>query len=750
MALLSLANLLTIFLLAGILLLMGYYFSLLRPRKGTLDWVPLQDRAPLTFQVRRHRMERRDALPVLLITAAYACTAFFSLGDAVAPDYRQAPDFIDGQSYTLQVQGDAFYAKKIWYYPLLGTGGYDLSISSDGVHWSTLWYTTQEGSDTKHYYWANAEGYTPKQALTQTYKQLLKWTEVVPDNPQYVQYIRISGRGERDILQLGKLVFLGEDDKPVVFSLAPGAPQELVYLLTVDEAVPQSISWRNSAYFDEIYHPRTALEFIQGVRVYEWTHPPLGKTIISLGIRLFGMTPFGWRFMGTLFGVGMVPLLYLFLKNIFGKRRVAVCGTILFATEFMHLTQTRIATIDTYGFFFVLLSYYFFYRWLTAPATPDRKGRTHEGWLSLAASGVLWGVGCACKWTVIYAGVGLAVLYLIHMVQRVRAWDRGEGAPKLWPWLTKTLGLSVACFLLLPFVLYTLSYLPMARIAGVTDYSLGRSLAGLAENFPVLLRNLLGKADPGVFRKDSLTGVMLENQWSMLHYHEGVHSTHTFCSRWYQWLLDLRPILYYSKDFSGMTQRFSAFNNPVTSWLGLLALLTCAARCARRVWAKLVILWGGGFFCAGMCWLVGRVENGDFDPALPAGQLTQRLVVLGLGLAVYLGVSALIAFQMEGRRSGLDVFIAVGFAAQFLPWVLINRTTFAYHYFPSTLFLNLAICRVFDELMDSPRAKWKGPVYAMTAASAGLYALFYPALIGLTVPSGYTLNVLKFLPGWPM
>ena len=42
--------------------------------------------------------------------------------------------------------------------------------------------------------------------------------------------------------------------------------------------------------------------------VYETTHPPLGKDLIMVGIALFGMTAFGWRFAGTLFGVLLVPL----------------------------------------------------------------------------------------------------------------------------------------------------------------------------------------------------------------------------------------------------------------------------------------------------------------------------------------------------------------------------------------------------------------------------------------------------------
>jgi predicted membrane-bound mannosyltransferase len=79
-------------------------------------------------------------------------------------------------------------------------------------------------------------------------------------------------------------------------------------------------------------HARTAYEHIRGIYPYEITHPPLGKLILGLGIRLFGMTPFGWRFMGTLFGVLMLPILYCFLKNLFGKTAVSVCGTLLFAS----------------------------------------------------------------------------------------------------------------------------------------------------------------------------------------------------------------------------------------------------------------------------------------------------------------------------------------------------------------------------------------------------------------------------------
>ena len=68
-------------------------------------------------------------------------------------------------------------------------------------------------------------------------------------------------------------------------------------------AVPDTISQLNSMYFDEIYHGRTGYEQLHKMPVYETTHPPLGKDLIMVGIALFGMTAFGWRFAGTLFGV---------------------------------------------------------------------------------------------------------------------------------------------------------------------------------------------------------------------------------------------------------------------------------------------------------------------------------------------------------------------------------------------------------------------------------------------------------------
>ena len=163
--------------------------------------------------------------------------------------------------------------------------------------------------------------------------------------------------------------------------------------------------------FDEIYHARTAYEHIHNMSVYEWTHPPLGKLIITLGILIFGMNPFGWRIMGTLFGIAMVPILYVFAKRMLRRTDYALLAAGLWAFDCMHFTQTRIATIDVYGVFFILLMFLFMYEYIRRPylTTPLK-----EKFRYLALSGLSFGLGVASNRIGCDAGAGLAVLFFGH------------------------------------------------------------------------------------------------------------------------------------------------------------------------------------------------------------------------------------------------------------------------------------------------------------------------------------------------
>lgn len=602
-------NLITYFFpLLTLLLLLVFFLSL--PHPGTCLLPGAENRHA---QSRSRKLTRKDALPILLITVLYACTAFFRLGSMKDPQ-SFAP--MAGQEAVLQLPEGAI-PSRIVLYPGVGMGGYDISYSEDGVEYSSV------------------------ASFTQDHIAVLKWTALSPESPLRPRFLRIAATyGDP---WLGEVLLLDEASRPIPFT------SSISQLCDEQETLPEAFGFQSSSYFDEIYHARTAWEHIHSLWPYEITHPPLGKEILGLGIRLFGMTPFGWRFSGTFFGTLMLPLLYVFLKKLFGGRMIPSLGTILFAADFMHYVQTRIATIDTYSVFFILLMYLFLYLWLS-----------EDKLWALALCGVSFGLGAAAKWTSIYAGAGLAVLWAAHWILRFvrerREGSEAEGNPSapLFPAFLKNVLFCLVFFIAVPLLIYYCSYLPYGKAQGA-----------------------------GLFTRDYLN-IVLHNQVYMFTYHSKsvLGATHPYSSTWYQWLIDYRPILYVLEyPTPGLRTSIAAFLNPVLCWGGLLSLP--------------ILFWTAAV-----------------------------------------------------RRDKLAAFILVGYLSQLLPWVPVARLTFAYHYFPSSLFLVLSLAYVFALLREN-RSNWRVSALSLTAGAVVLFVLFFPVLNGLPVKAELASALLKWLPSWP-
>ena len=617
----------TLLLIALLVALFVRYYREMAPRMGTLEWIKDYEKPKFSLDGVRHPMDQRDVLPLVILLVVYAVVAFWNLGSTEAP--QSFYTFAEDNDVVELDLGEKQTITSIMYYSGLYPGDYDVFYSANGSNWMLLNGTAETD-----------DGYEAEAAMPQSYADLFKWQYARMDRERIVaRYIRIAARELP--MELGELAFYDENGELIDMSGVDSV------LLDEQSTVPEAPSWYNSMYFDEIYHGRTAYEHIHTVYPYEITHPPLGKLLIALGVEIFGMTPFGWRFMGTFIGVLMLLPLYMLLKSMFGRTRVACCGTALFAFEFMHYTQTRIATIDSYGVFFILLSFYFMWQWIAAPYNMGLK----KTWWDLAASGVSFGLGCACKWTVVYGGMGLALLWLLRVVMKYR--EKGLAAYGME--LLGTLGVSVAFFVAVPAIIYCLSYIPYG-------YAVGMEMPGM------------------LFRGDYYR-LVWDNQVYMLTYHSGVSQAHPYSSRWYQWVLDQRPILYYLNYSGEMKSAFGAFNSPLISWGGLAALI-----------AMIPAFWK--------------------------------------------------------RRRPAAVLIWVGYICQLLPWVIITRTTFAYHYFGCSLFLVLAICYVLDELI-ARNVRNSVVAYSFTGLQVALFALFYPVLSGMEASIQYCLNFLKWFPLWP-
>lgn len=459
-----------------------------------------------------------DRLLVLGLTLCYALAAFVNLGISTAP--QTFTRFTERGQYALVELSQPTDIGGVMYYSGLYSGDYRLQFSADGENW------------------------VDQSAMEQSHADLFKWQYAeLGEGTKGVKFIRIIAGSK---LWLGEVaVFDAAGERLTAEDMS--YPEGCAALFDEQDTVPQAPSYLNSSYFDEIYHARTAYENVVGEYPYEISHPPLGKLIISIGVRLFGMTPFGWRSMGALFGVLMLPLMYALTKRMFGGRAVPGCVTGLMAADFMHFAQTRIATIDTYAVFFIILMYLFMYRYLTA----DRKGARCVWLLPLALSGLCFGLGAASKWTCLYAGAGLGVLWLIDRIERGIAMRKADRWSDYVQETAENVAWCLLFFVAVPCVVYYLSYFPYGEAKGMSG--------------------------PGMFFQKEYLQLVIDNQKYMFSYHSGVDATHPYSSRWWQWILNARPILYYLNYFDGGTKSsIGAFVNPMLCWGGLAAMLSMA------------------------------------------------------------------------------------------------------------------------------------------------------------------------------
>ena len=587
---------------------------------------PLLDRSAVDS-----RFYRRDWAALLLMTLAYACFAFSHLGDTQTALTSWTPQ--QGESVVLEADGEC---ATLTYLP---------SIAPDSAH-----YAARVGVNIQVETSQDGETWTDCGTLTDG--SVFAWKQYQLSTPG--RYVRLTALDGSVTLNEASLFYTGTRVQATVLSRDPAAQA----LVDEQQVVPAYTTYENSTYFDEIYHARTAYEHILGLEPYENTHPTLGKLIISLGIRIFGMNPFGWRFMGALFGVLMLPVLYHLLKQLFGRTRLCTVGTLLFAFDFMHFTQTRIATIDTYAVFFLLLMY-------DAMLVFLRRDLLRDSWKKLLppllACGVFTGLGIAAKWTAAYGALGLAALFFGKLL--FTYWDARRRGEETVPLLMKCGKLCAWCclfFLALPFGIYFGAFLPITTLS---------------------------------HNAGNLWGAFWNYQATMFRYHSTLEATHSFASPWYEWPLDIRPIWYFAGDTQEGYSTISAFGNPLLWWAGIPAL--GAAAC---LWWKERFRWAG--------------------------------------------------------------LVLAGFLSVYLPWVLVPRLTFIYHYFTAVPFLVVALCGVFSLLYRrggfSRQLTFPGGIQcsgatlllaAFTAACLLLFAVYFPVLSGSPTTRDYA-NALELFETW--
>ena len=431
-------------------------------------------------------------------------------------------------------------------------------------------------------------------------------------------------------------------------------------------------SWWNSTYFDEIYHARTGYEFTKGTVPYETSHPPFGKILISWCITVFGMTPFGWRFAGALAGILMLPGIYLLAKQLTGKTWTASLACGLMSLDCMHLTQTQIATIDSFPVLFIIFAYFFMLRFMK---TDLRSETIRTALIPLAFSGFFMGLSIASKWIGIYAGIGLAILYFWHCIRQIgleRKGKRENASASAVLCGNKTEDHSGECGMFRKFVI--LSCWCILFFVAV----------------PVLSAYLRE-----VWRA----------QESMLNYHStpGLGMDHPFYSPWWQWPIIGKPMFYATEQYiaknASLHHSIFSFGNPAVWWGALGALAIC-----MYLWLR-----GKRYITPENDWR-WHVQSHTWE----------------------------IRYE----------FVFISFLAQYLPWVLVPRGTYIYHYFASVPFLILMIslCFTSDHPVFCKVLRMTGIVFLASALI--LFVILLPYASGIAVPADWLDIGKKILHIW--
>jgi predicted membrane-bound dolichyl-phosphate-mannose-protein mannosyltransferase len=318
-------------------------------------------------------------------------------------------------------------------------------------------------------------------------------------------------------------------------------------------------------------------------------HPPLGKLLIALGMRVFGDGALGWRILPLIFGCLAILAMFWVVRAAGGGAWLALGAAGLMAADNLSLVHGRIATLDVFVVVFMLAGAALYLR--------DRP----------VLAGALLGLGGCVKLVAPYALIALALLEAGRVLLRTRGTDlslRRRAVERLAPLATCA---AVAMLVYLG-VLYGLDHFwsayhnPLVHTRAMFDYAA------------------------------KLTSP---------------HGPEGIASYPWQWLLNQEPINYYTVNTNVLSDGKVTATHPVVAFQGLmnpaiilltLPALFLAVHTARRDRDDLSLLAVAWFLGTFIPFVVAAAPLGSFGNRI--SYLYYMVIVLP---AVYLAVARLLS-----------------------------------------------------------------------------------------------------------
>jgi dolichyl-phosphate-mannose-protein mannosyltransferase len=343
--------------------------------------------------------------------------------------------------------------------------------------------------------------------------------------------------------------------------------------------------------FDEFFYAREACfsvyRSVQTCGIGEGAvspHPPLGKWLISLGIRALGYDPLGWRIAALGAGVLTVSLLYLLARRLLGSRVGATMAAGLLAIDPLHLVHSRVAMLDVFVTLFVVAGFLFLVidrdpSEVIGRASPARRGIFARPWL--VAAGAAMGAAAATKWVGFLALLGVAALSMLWAASRQ---DRRTVPKRIGAAAREEGWQLVVAMVIAPIVVYVVCF--AGRIEG--------SLLSLPWSRGSWVRDFVGV------------------QKAMLQFHLGIQDVSPYTSPAWSWPLIRRPVVYFQEATGGRYREILAMGSPVVWWASLPAIAYLGIQAARRRRAyafDAAVVAVGGFAVLYLPWLAVTSER---------------------------------------------------------------------------------------------------------------------------------------------
>lgn len=597
--------------------------------------------------LKNRKLNKLDIFFILLISGIYAIICLCCLGSFKIPNTYWQP-YDDDTSVVIKVDSDKTYDT----ISLIGGEG-DNNNNLD---------TYQIGMKDINIYGSNDDNEYILIHTISDYSFMQYYSFLVDTSYSYIK-IEVDNKNQV-INEIG--IFNSNDKQLLPLSIYHDDYNDTNYpaslLIDEQDKFNTDPTYMDETYFDEIYHVRNAIEIVNGQFMYPSVHPLLGTNIIAFFILLFGNNPFAWRIGGVLFSIAMLPIVYLLSKRLFNTTRYCTISTLLFALDFMHLTTARIATLEPFSIFFIILMYYFMSLYFY---TSFLDTKFLQQLIYLLACGISTSLAIATKWTGCYSAVGIAIIFFINFGTRIKEYLIAKKKFKQKIYVD-----NIEEKLCHKIINYYPRYLIITIIFNILVFIL----------LPILTYLFVHIIDH-IWRDSFSISNMIKQIQYTYNYHINLQATHPFQSQWYQWILNIRPIWYYIKRIDNYAYSITCMSHP-------LITLACFS---------------------------------------------------SLIYSIYLYI------RHKAKITSLTI-IFIGFLSALLPWMLVQRCVFAYHFYPSTLFYILILVYMIRYL----ELKYK--TYKITKifiiVSIIIFIIFLPATCGFETYQSYLNGFLTWLPSW--